>query len=201
MVFGLFPAAIPDTATGTLIQNGLFTNQECAGVPHRCAVHTITMYRSAQARLRSGWARDASLDSAQSAFAQARLRFGLTRNASLDSARALWSAQAGLRFGWTRSVFVFYNRRKSTNRSGIQSGVQPPHSRVLRTIQSASRVASRRWVAMQRAASGGRGLRGNPKRRRAAALQSTACYPKRFARGAADGRSPMSALRERVSSL
>jgi len=156
---------------------------------------------SAQARLRSGWARDASLDSAQSAFAQARLRFGLTRNASLDSARALWSAQAGLRFGWTRSVFVFYNRRKSTNRSGIQSGVQPPHSRVLRTIQSASRVASRRWVAMQRAASGGRGLRGNPKRRRAAALQSTACYPKRFARGAADGRSPMSALRERVSSL
>ena len=119
-------------------------------------VHAITMYR----RAAPVWS------------AQTRLRSRSARDASLDSARALWSAQAGLRFGWTRSVFVFYNRRKSTNRSGIQSGVQPPHSRVLRTIQSASRVASRRWVAMQRAASGGRGLRGNPKRRRAAALHS-----------------------------
>ena len=127
-----------------------------------------------------GWTRDASLDSAK--------RFGVRRlDAALDARSAL-------------------DRRTASLDSCLQSSPRLGASAV-KTFSwiEVSGGASRRIAALQRAASGGRGLRGNPKRRQAAALQGAAHYPERSARS---GRCPKSEVRcprygnePRVSSL
>jgi len=116
---------------------------------------------SAQARLRFGLTRDASLDSARALWsAQAGLRSGSTRDASLDSARALWSAQARLRFGLTRDASLVSAKRLGVRRLDCAL------DRRAASFNSPQFTDSVRPFR-------------NPKRCPATALQSTACYPKR----------------------